>query len=126
MGDARLFLHLHGEVKAVNHRFSRNLQWESYDESLSSGLPLSVFTITVLCLWIESISAISGMHFKRFFSYFTYFVLFSNMDYSCNLAHHISKSRILHLNLIRTELSIFINNHHNKVHLSHFDLKSSM
>lgn len=39
MGEARLFLHLHAVVKVVNYGFSRNLQWENYDECLSCRRP---------------------------------------------------------------------------------------
>ena len=39
MGEARLFLHLHAVAKVVNYGFSRNLQWENYDECLSCRCP---------------------------------------------------------------------------------------
>lgn len=70
MGGARLFLHLGAVVRAVNHWFSRNPQWESYDECLSSRFPAFDFFLK------NSLDSFYLCHFRNAFikiiwSYFT-------------------------------------------------------
>lgn len=75
MASARLFLHLHAEAKAVNHGFSRNPQWENYDEYLSSRHPafnlFFIFLFFLVSLGSFYLCYLRSAFTKIIWSYFT-------------------------------------------------------